>query len=63
MAGSACCLCMCCGDGELLRNMGRRRRAKGVSNADMVCSHGLSRVESSSCIMKKMRWQWRVLMD
>ena len=45
----------CCEGGGVgddgLRNMGRMRRAKGASNADMVWSHGLSRIESSVIII------------
>jgi len=45
----------CCEDGGVgedgLWNMGRMRRAKGASNADMVWSHGLSRIESSVMII------------
>ena len=53
----ACRTSGCCEDGGVgddgLRNMGRVRRAKGASNADMVWSHGLSRIESSVIISLK----------
>ena len=57
----ACRTSSCCEDGGVgddgLRNMGRVRSAKGASNADMVCSHGLSRIESSVIIIVKSgRW-------